>query len=1123
MDYLYPTYNDKEFNIKIATKKEFSDLKTDQKLLDPEEESERLCNMAFELRPHQQFVRNFMSINTPYNSVLLYHGLGTGKTCSAIGVCEEMRDYMKQANINKRIIIVASPNVQENFKLQLFDDRKLKQINGVWNIEACSGKQFLNEINPTNLKNLSKERVLSQIARIIRTNYLFLGYIEFGNYIEKVMKIEKEGLTKEEKKKLKKKKLMRVFKNRLIVIDEVHNIRLSDDNKDKRIAINLMKVAEIVDGTRLLFLSATPMYNSYKEIIWLLNLMNTNNGHAPINESSIFDKQGNFITGGDGEPIGRNKLLNVSRGLISFVRGDNPYTFPFRIYPFDFDKKRSSRGKDFVYPEKTINDNPIIQTLEYLDLCLIPIGEYQNKIYEKIITTIKTKNGDKKNLPTVENMEKFGYTVLQRPIEALNMVYPQVMEEDTKYDFEAMVGKNGLNRIMTHEMNNGRRTNYNYKKDFVKQFGKIFTKELIGLYSGKISNICNEVLKTDGIVLVYSQYLDGGLLPVALALEENGFVRFDSKDGLLKTSKKRNNSPTYVMITGDKTLSVNNAEAVKASSSEENKDGSKIKVILVSRAGSEGLDFKNIRQIHIMEPWYNTNRIEQIIGRGVRNCSHKSLSFSKRNVMVFMYGTILKNKTEAADMYVYRVAEEKAVKIGNVSRVLKEGAIDCLLHEGQSGLTEENFNMTKEIVLANGKKINYKIGDKKYSQLCDFMENCEYKCIPELKNKNDADFEVNTHTYDEHFIKDVENLKRSIKRLFANHYFYKKKDLLKILTSQHRSSIEQIYFALNALMNSESEFLVDMYGRSGSLVNIGSYYFFQPNELEHIHSSLFEKSRPMDYKREKLMLIQKKKKKVEKPELFDKGEYTKLIDILEKRYKTTQIREDVKRGDTDWYKHCANSLVYFESFNLEEGVLEHLVVTHIVDMLVLKEKLLLLNYLFYTKNKLSLFEKKLKKVIEEKMIGEKSIFIQNKGITKLYIREKNAWKEGEKTDYIDINKELQEIALMRNDLNNLLGFIIEFDNSYFVFKTKNLKLKRHRGARCDQGNKDNRLKTLNAILKGDNRTPSKSIIDKMNKIETCCFMEILLRLYNKEKRENKVWFLTPEYSKFLQIEEFILK
>ena len=81
--------------------------------------SDKLCNVKdFELTNHQQFVRNFLSFETPYNSLLLYHGLGTGKTCSAIGVSEEMRTYLKQMNISERIIIVASPNVQENFKMQ---------------------------------------------------------------------------------------------------------------------------------------------------------------------------------------------------------------------------------------------------------------------------------------------------------------------------------------------------------------------------------------------------------------------------------------------------------------------------------------------------------------------------------------------------------------------------------------------------------------------------------------------------------------------------------------------------------------------------------------------------------------------------------------------------------------------------------------------------------------------------------------------------------------------------------------------------------------------------------------------------------------------------------------------
>jgi len=124
--YLYPTKDDVNFNLKIASKKEFYDNKYEEKTPDDFENikqiAQRLCdNTEFELSPHQMFVRNFMSFETPYNSLLLYHGLGTGKTCSAISVCEDMRTYLKQMGVTKRIIIVASPAVQENFKIQLFD------------------------------------------------------------------------------------------------------------------------------------------------------------------------------------------------------------------------------------------------------------------------------------------------------------------------------------------------------------------------------------------------------------------------------------------------------------------------------------------------------------------------------------------------------------------------------------------------------------------------------------------------------------------------------------------------------------------------------------------------------------------------------------------------------------------------------------------------------------------------------------------------------------------------------------------------------------------------------------------------------------------------------------------
>ena len=433
-EYLYPSLNDPNFNIKIAERKEFYDTKYNGEIKNVSEEAERLCNAEFELSPHQIFVRNFLSFQTPYNSLLLYHGLGTGKTCSAITVAEEMREYTKQMGISKKIIIVASPNVQENFKLQLFDENKLKLIDGLWNIKSCTGNKFLNEINPTNMKGLTKDKVISQIKQIINSSYKFLGYIEFANYIEKNTRVRGE-LTDEKREKMMKIQIDKKFKNRLIIIDEIHNIRITDDNTNKRVALELLKLIKYVENIKLLLLSATPMYNSYKEIIWLLNLMNMNDKRPIIDIKDVFNSNGSFKIDNRGREIGRELLERKSRGYISFIRGENPYVFPYRIWPSNFSLDHSLKSDKITYPRLQYNGKPVIQPLELIDVYLNNIGEYQQKGYEYTIGLLKKKirmegeegegdEGEDDQLPNFENMETKGYTMLQKSIQSLNMIYP---------------------------------------------------------------------------------------------------------------------------------------------------------------------------------------------------------------------------------------------------------------------------------------------------------------------------------------------------------------------------------------------------------------------------------------------------------------------------------------------------------------------------------------------------------------------------------------------------------------------------------------------------------------------------------------------------------------------------
>jgi hypothetical protein len=435
--------------------------------------------------------------------------------------------------------------------------------------------------------------------------------------------------------------------------------------------------------------------------------------------------------------------------------------------------------------------------------------------------------------------------------------------------------------------NEASKTNFEYKHDKPH----IFSRQMIGQYSSKIKNICDYIYNksagkvSEGIILIYSSYIDAGIIPVALALEEMGFTRYGEKSKPLfknppvdvvdvrtmlpPVSKKDFKPARYIMITGDPRLSPSNDTDVKAVTSNNNIfredengnildiSGEIIKVVLISQAGSEGLDFKGIRQVHILEPWYNLNRQEQIIGRAVRNFSHKDLPFSKRNVQIFLYGTFLKNKQEeSADLYVYRMSELKAIKIGKVSRLLKQIAVDCIINHDQTKLIPEEFNKiakNKNIIqiLSDHQKIDeFVIGDIDNSATCDFME-CEFKCLP-LPDDNNRKIDIsieNTDTYNETFMLiNSDKIIQKIKMLMRMRYFYKWNDLLSLVNTPKKYPTEQIYAALTQIINDNTEYITDKYGRTGYLVNIGDYYLFQPSELNYKNISIYERSVPINYK-----------------------------------------------------------------------------------------------------------------------------------------------------------------------------------------------------------------------------------------------------------------------------------
>lgn len=1189
-EYLYPSLNDPNFNIKIAERKEFNETQYDGALHDIKEHADYLSKLKFEFAPHQIFVRNFLSFQTPYNSLLLYHGLGTGKTLASIGVCEEMRVYLKQLGIKKQIMIIASPNVQDNFKIQLFDERKLKLKNGLWQLESSIGNNLLKEINPTMIKDISKEKIINQIKILINNSYTFMGYDGFANYVRRVQSVKGDFKNEKEREKRMMMNIQKEFNNRLLVIDEIHNIRISEDNENKKVALYLMSLVKNTENMRLLLLSATPMYNSYKEIIWLINLMNANENRGLIEIKDVFDKKGNFKEGGE------ELLVRKLTGYVSFVRGENPYIFPFRVYPNYFSPNDTFfENPSLIYPLYQMNGKKINpdDILKFTSIYLTKIGEYQSNVYSYIIDYLKNKNrknieglGSVRELSAFESMESFGYTLLQMPIEALNIVYPietgngvdnqlkitggdgseesESLEETsdtTQIDPHTMIGKVGLERMMNFvdskiPLEKG---GFEYKEETLTQHGRIFSLENIGKYSSKIKNICDTILKSEGVILIYSQYIDAGLIPMALALEEMGFVRYGS-NSLFKTSptepvdsktmKPRSGPGTgstsgfkparYTMITGDIRLSPNNNEAVKALTNDDNMKGEKIKVILISRAGSEGVDFKFIRQVHIMDPWYNMNRIEQIIGRAVRSFSHKDLPFEKRNVEIFMHATLLKDEeTESADVYIYRMAEYKAIQIGKITRILKETSVDCLLNQGQTNFTQDNFAefLDKKIKqkLSDGTVIDdFPVGDIPYTITCDYMDNCQYKCRP-FKKITEED--INEDTYNSTFLMiNSDKIKERIRQLMKERFFYSKTDLISGINLQHKYSISQIYATLTEMIQDDNE-IVDKYGRTGYLINIDDYYLFQPMELNNERVGLFERSVPIDYKHNKIHFELQQENEMEdegrqnanQEAHVDSGiidiqkmKNTRVIDELLKRlkeYYTLAINTvSINRGEDDWYKFIGVTIQkMMTEYNIEISLLMEILVERIIDVeLNYKERVDLFKYLYSVdtieENSFEWYAKSyfLTKIIKGKRFSAIVLYNKDKRNILIHRNETESWVNAEPEDIHDISPYIREkYSIKESEYNELVGFIsFETKQSHYVFKIKNVNAKRNTGARCDEKTKAKNITVLNEILREEKYTKenTKNIVNQ----ELCTLQEFTMRYFNKIKKNGKIWFLDTE-------------
>jgi len=290
----------------------------------------------------------------------------------------------------------------------------------------------------------------------------------------------------------------------------------------------------------------------------------------------------------------------------------------------------------------------------------------------------------------------------------------------------------------------------NKLKDMADNSNDFFTPEALQTYSPKFLHILENIQDPEyqGLHLVYSQFRTAeGIGLFTLVLNKNGFTRFKIRKnsiGLwqIDIPEVDEGKPTYALYTGTETVEekemmrkIYNGEwddipdsigSVLKSKYRNNNMGEVIKVFMITSSGSEGINLRNTRYVHLMDPYWHPVRSEQVIGRARRICSHKDLPLALQTVEVFVYLMVftetqlksdeaieLKRKDlskatpktpQTSDQYLFEISEIKANLTNQLTEAIKESSFDCYIY-------------------SNGKCVNF--GDPstdKYAYVPDFAE-----------------------------------------------------------------------------------------------------------------------------------------------------------------------------------------------------------------------------------------------------------------------------------------------------------------------------------------------------------------------------------------------------------------
>lgn len=560
----YPSITDDDFYEKINEKYKKYIIPRKRKTF------EQICfPKEFQLQIPQEFLSKYMGINTPYKGILIFHKIGSGKTCTAIRIGETWKNHRK-------IVVVVPASLIGNFRNELRSQ--------------CAGNAYLT--NKERGKLLMYHPSSPEYKEIIRKSdikinkhYDILSYNKFVEYAE-------EGLMN--------------LRNSVLIIDEVQNM-ISENGKYYEVLYETIQNAP--SSLRIVLLSATPMFDKPVEIALTMNLL-----RIPVELPTGTEFMSMFVKVTKNKKTGKEyyKAKNLDifkervKGFISYYRGAPPYTFPDATIRYV-----KSEMSDFQY-----NSYRTVETSEEKK-------DRGNKRMRKKLSTDHIIN-----LPN-------NFYIGTRTIS--NIAYPN-----------KCIGEEGLCSLKPRHLELDNLAKYSIK------FYKIITK----------------IQKAFGPLFIYSNFKEyGGIESLIKALEAQGYVDYTTHG----EGRKR-----FAVWTGDVKSELR--EEIKAVYNQQgNYNGSKIKVILGSPSIKEGVSLLRCQEVHILEPYWNISRLEQIIGRAIRYCSHRDMPEEKRHVTVYIYIATHPNIEETIDEYIMKLAMKKDKLIQEFELALKEAAIDCTL------------------------------------------------------------------------------------------------------------------------------------------------------------------------------------------------------------------------------------------------------------------------------------------------------------------------------------------------------------------------------------------------------------------------------------------------------------